>query len=222
MLKLCDARDGLKELADGSVDLIVSDIPYKVQKGGRSVNFRTPSGILKKNDGKIFKHNDIDISEYADELYRVLKPETHCYIFTNMLNLFKIRDEMLRVGFKFHNILEWIKPNVTPNRYYMSNREHILFFRKGNAKTINNPGTKAALHFPNPTGKNRHHPTEKPVELLKTYIDNSSQPGDVVLDPFMGSGSTGVACKQSGREFIGFEIDPNHYVTACRRIGVLP
>ena len=105
MLKLCDARIGLANLEPSSIDLIVSDVPYPVQKGGVSINFPTPSGILKKNDGKIFKHNDIDVKDYAAEMYRVLKPQTHCYIFTNMMNLFKIRDEMMRVGFKFHNIL---------------------------------------------------------------------------------------------------------------------
>lgn len=89
--------------------------------------------------------------------------------------------------------------------------------RKGNAKDINNMGTKNILRIPNIMG-NKKHPTEKPSSLMGILVTNSSNAGDVVLDPFMGAGSTGVASIESGRKFIGCEIDKNYYDIATERI----
>lgn len=100
----------------------------------------------------------------------------------------------------------------------MKNCEYILFLRKGNAKYINNIGQSKTVHrFNNITGK-KAHPTEKPVDLLEFYIKNSSNVGDVVLDPFMGSGSTGVACINTKRNFIGIELDEKYFNIAKERI----
>jgi site-specific DNA-methyltransferase (adenine-specific) len=98
----------------------------------------------------------------------------------------------------------------------MDSHEYIIFCRKGKAVKINNCGTKSVLEISNV--KNKAHPTEKPVELMKILVGNSSQPKEVVLDPFMGVGSTGVACKELGRSFIGFEIDENYFNIAKERI----
>ena len=89
--------------------------------------------------------------------------------------------------------------------------------RKGNAKSINNMGTKNILEVKNIIGK-KVHPTEKPVELNEILIGNSSNEGDLVLDPFMGSGSSGVACKKLNRDFIGIEIDEKYFNIAKERI----
>ena len=90
--------------------------------------------------------------------------------------------------------------------------------RKGKAKNINHMGTKNVLQINNIIG-NKKHPTEKPVELMEILIDNSTRGGDVVLDPFMGAGSTGVACKNLGRNFIGVEIDERYFKIAEERIN---
>ena len=99
----------------------------------------------------------------------------------------------------------------------MKNCEFTLFFKKGKAKTINNPSSKMVHKFNNPTGK-KLHPTEKPVDLMEMYVLNSSNKSDLVLDPFMGSGSTGIACINTGRSFIGIELDEKYFNIAKERI----
>lgn len=99
----------------------------------------------------------------------------------------------------------------------MKNCEYVLFLRKGRAKRINNVGSKTVHQFDNIMG-NKQHPTEKPVDLMQYYISNSSNEGDIVFDPFMGSGSTGVAAKNLNRDFIGIELDENYFEIAKSRI----
>ncbi len=166
--------------------------------------------------GKIFNNNDIKINEYIVEVYRVLKNSSHCYIFSNWSNLNEIITETEKVGFKLQNVLVWEKDNKVCNKYYMNQTEFILFFRKGNSKNINNMGTSNILKIPNV--KNKLHPTEKPIELMKILIENSSNKNDIVLDCFAGSGSTGVACLETGRKFIGIEIDEKYFDIAKQRI----
>lgn len=205
-----DCMNVFKNIPDDSIDLVVTDPPYKVISGGKPHKKGQPSGILSKNDGKIFKYNNIKPEVWMPEVYRVLKEGTHCYIMTNTINL----EDYLRIarecGFGLHNVLSWEKNNCTPSRWYMKNGEFTLFLRKGKAKAINNPGSKMIHSFDNIIG-NKVHPTEKPVELMKFYIENSSSVGDIVLDPFMGSNSTGRACRELDRKFIGIEIDDEYF-----------
>lgn len=216
-LKKADCLEILSEFSDNSVDLIVTDPPYRCISGGKPHKKGQPSGMLSLNDGKVFAYNDIKPEQWFPELFRVLKPDSHCYIMVNTLNLELYLRLAREVGFQLHNVLVWQKNNVTPSRWYMKNGEYTLFLRKGKAKTINNLGSKTVHSFQNITGK-KVHPTEKPVELMKYYIENSSHPCDTVLDPFMGSGSTGVAAVSSGRNFIGIEIDGNYFEIANERI----
>ena len=116
------------------------------------------------------------------------------------------------------NLLAWRKQNKTANRYYMNQLEFILLLRKGKARTINNRGTSNCLDVLNIIGT-KNHPTEKPVELMQILVENSSQPGETVLDPFMGTGATGVACVATGRKFIGMELDQDYFHIAGRRMG---
>lgn len=99
----------------------------------------------------------------------------------------------------------------------MKNCEYVLFLRKGKAKPINNIGSKTVHQINNIIG-NKQHPTEKPIELIKLYIENSSNEKDTVLDPFMGAGSTGLACKELNRNFIGIELDKQYFDIAKKRI----
>lgn len=182
-------------------------------------------GILNDNDsttytkqGKLFKHNDIKFSEWLPEVYRILKDDTHCYIMINARNLKELQQEAENVGFKFQQIIVWKKNNATPNKYYLNNAEFILMLRKGKAKNINYMGTKNVLEINNILGGNKKHPTEKPVELMEILIKNSSNEGDLVIDPFMGAGASGIACKNLNRNFIGIEIDERYYNIAKERI----
>lgn len=173
--------------------------------------------MLSKNDGKIFTYNDLKISSWINECYRVLKDQTHIYIMTNMLNLEEYMREVRAAGFDIHNLLIWEKNNATPNRWYMKNCEYIIFARKGAAKPINNCGTKTVLQIKNV--KDKIHPTEKPTELLRIFIENSTNEGDTVLDPFGGSMSTALAALQTNRKCISFEIDENYYKVGLERLN---
>lgn len=231
-----DCLKVLSTLPDESVDLVVTDCPYKIVAGGVTIKERSDEcgGVLSKRavadkgccssawirkdgqvpaavkNGKMFSHNDIKFSEWLPDVYRVLKQGSHCYIMINARNLKELQTEAEKAGFKFQNILIWNKGNAVPNKYYMNAYEMILMLRKGPAKNINNMGTKNILDVKN-SRINRLHPTEKPVELMKILIENSSNKNDIVLDPFMGAGSTGVASVEIGRSFIGIEIDKHYY-----------
>lgn len=106
----------------------------------------------------------------------------------------------------------------------MSQFEYILFFRKGKGVQINHCGTSDILSFQNKKLKDKNgrnlHDTEKPVELMEVLIDNSSKEGQIVLDPFMGIGSTGMACKRLNRRFVGIEIDKYYFNIAFDRLNV--
>jgi site-specific DNA-methyltransferase (adenine-specific) len=219
ILKCCDARDGLAQIKDESIDLIFTDPPYRVISGGNKYP-TAPKGMLSANDGKHFEHNDIHFTEYVPHLYRVLKPGKHCYIMTNVLNMFELQSVAIMAGFRLHNVLIWKKNTATPNRWYMKNCEYILMFRKGNAVPIRDCGAKTVIDFP--IVKDRDHPTEKPQDLVRYYVENSSDPQDIVLDPFMGVGTTGQVCAITGRKFVGFELDPTYYTKSCIRLGEMP
>lgn len=211
-----DCLEGMKRIPDGSVDLIVTDPPYKITPRG---SFGGTGGILKDElnmKGKVFVHNYIKISDWIGELYRVLKESGHCYIMCNNTNLSEFLIQIKEAGFNIFKTLIWKKDNCITNQYYMDSHEYIIFCRKGKAIKINNCGTKSVLEVANP--KNKKHPTEKPVELMKILIENSSNPGDIILDPFLGSGTTAVAAVNTNRHYIGFELDEKYFDIACQRL----
>lgn len=245
---LGDCMDLMPKIPDNSIDLIVSDIPYKIATGGARISeesqkkfsAKDPKGILnrrtvnnpikakwlKQNDtdsalfvskGKLFEHADIKFDEWLPEAYRVLKENSHAYFMVNSRNLKELQKEAENVGFKFQNLLVWAKNNATPNHYYMQQCEFILFLRKGKAKDVNNMGITNLLNVPNIIGS-KLHPTEKPVKLMKILIEQSSSPGDIVLDPFCGSGTTIIAANETNRQFMGFEIDERFFEIAKNRL----
>lgn len=212
----------VRTLEDKSIDLIVTDPPYPTTSRGHAGN---SGGMLQKEinkKGKVFEHNNIDCTEYAPEFYRVLKDGSHCYVMTNHINLIKMLNVFTDCGFHFIKSLIWNKGNKIMGQYYMSQFEYILFFRKGYGKKINNCGTADILSVPNKKTKDENgkniHDTEKPVELMKILIENSTQKGDIVLDPFVGVGSTALACIESERNYIGIELDEGYFNIAKKRI----
>lgn len=224
MIKLWkgDCLERMKDISDSSVDLIITDPPYHTTSRGDN---GTSGGMLKKaivKKGDIFFHNNTDVSMYAPECYRILKDGSHFYIMTNHKNLIHMLNTCVSCGFHFIKSIIWDKGNKIMGQYYMSQFEYILFFRKGKGIKINNCGTPDILNIPNKKTKNSEglniHDTEKPVELMKILIRNSSNEGETVLDPFMGSGSTGIACINTNRNFIGIELDENYFKLAKNRI----
>lgn len=232
-----DCLNILKSIPDASIDLVVTDCPYHIISGGctndavKIGRYREMGGMMKHRyetdtdnaaieytrQGKLFKYNDIEFKDWMPEVYRVLKQDTHCYVMINARNLKDLWTSAEKVGFAFQNLLIWDKGNVTPNRWYMGAYELILMLRKGKARKINNKGTSNILRVPNVT-RNKAHPTEKPAALMKILIENSTNEGEIVLDPFMGVGGTGLACKELERDFIGIEIDEKYFKIAKDRI----
>lgn len=193
-----DCLTVLKDMPNESIDCVVTDCPYHIISGGCSTGaYGNPSGILnhdlEKQDinteytrqGKLFKYNDIEFAEWLPEVYRVLKMGTHCYIMINARNLADLQKEAEKVGFEYQQLLIWDKGNATPNRYYLNAYECILMLSKRPARSINDMGAKNIIAIPNIIG-NKEHPTEKPVELMKWLIRQSTNIGEIVLDPFMG------------------------------------
>ena len=217
-----NAIEFMKTLEDESVDLIVTDPPYKVTPKGCAGNSGGMMTTKETMKGKIFKHNDIKPIDYIPEFYRLLKDGSHCYIMTNHVNLKEMLNVATECGFHFIKSLVWNKGNKIMGRFYMNQFEYILFFRKGKGKKINKCGTADILNVPNKKTKDENgknlHDTEKPVELMKILVENSSQVGELVLDPFVGVGATAIACKELDRQYIGVELDEHYYNIAINRI----
>lgn len=216
-----DFRKVMKLLDDESVDMAVTDPPYRITSRG---NAGTTGGFLTTDialSGKIFKHNDVKIIDYAKEYFRVLKDGSHCYIMTNHINLIEMLNTFTGVGFHFIKSLIWDKGNKIMGKMYMSQFEYILFFRKGKGVQINNCGDSDIIAIPNiktKDGGENIHDTEKPVKLMEYLILNSSKEGDLVLDSFLGSGSTALACMNTGRLCVGSEIDEKYFKVIKNRI----
>ena len=206
-----DCLNIFKVIENNSIDLVITDPPYKKVQGGCTNHAVKLTGATKEDmsSGKFFKENIIGFNEWIPEVYRVLKNDTHCYIFSDDRNLYNILDIGIKAGFKVLNILTWKKTKHSPNRYYLKNSEFIVLFRKGKAKNINNMGTFQVLEFPNVPKK--IHPAEKPFDLIECLLLNSSNPGDLVMDPFSGSGVLMRTCIKNNRKFICVEKDENYY-----------
>lgn len=205
-LRKGDCLELLKSLQDNSVDLVVTDPPF-------GVNFQ--SHRRKEKYEHIQNDDNLEfLPELMVELNRVLKPDTHIYMFCVFKTIDVFKQEFEKY-FELKNIIIWNKGNFGTGNYYRFKYEMVLFGQKGN-KPMKNHSFADVLDC-NGTG-NEFHPTQKPIDLLKIFIQNSSDENGVVLDTFMGSGSTGIACKQLNRNFIGFEIDDEYFRIAQERI----
>ena len=204
------------------VDLIVTDPPYKVTTRG---GYTSAGGMMlddKMRKGKVFKENILTIKEWLPKLYDVLKETGHCYIMCNNKNLYPFLDAVNNTDFHLVKTMIWAKDNKIMSQAYMSQMEFILFLRKGKFIRINNCGTSDLLQYPNSKTKGEDgkpiHPTEKPINLMKVLIENSSKENEIVLDPFLGVGSTAIASKELNRNYIGIELDPQYYAVAVARV----
>ena len=212
------------------VDLLITDPPYKITARGDGGN---SGGMFQKkevNNGKIFKTNDLEIEDWLPRFYNILKDNSHCYIMTNnknITNYLKVINEMYfnddkKQKFHFIKNLIWVKDNKIMGQTYMSQFEYIIMLRKGDHKRINDCGTSDVLQFPNKKMKGEDgktmHDTEKPIELMRVLIENSSNGNDIIFEPFMGIGSTCIASLLSNRQYIGVEIDENYFKISEERI----
>jgi len=213
----------MKRIEDNSIDLCITDSPFKLNKTTGSMTSSSKQdkwqGNLVAGDKSANIKNDIKFSDWLPDVYRVLKPQSHFYTFVNDKNVQDMLNEAEKVGFRLHNILVWHKNNKTPNRWYMKDCEFILFFHKGKSFPINDLGCSQYFEVRNINGKDKLHPTQKPTEIIDKLILNSSKENDIVLDLFMGSGSTAVACINTNRKYIGFELEKKYCDIAVERVN---
>lgn len=204
------------QLANTSVDLVIADPPYTMTPRGNSCR---PNWMRNNMGNNVFAGTIPDPVKWMGECYRVLKEETHFYTFCNTNDLQTYLNVALKTGFKLHNVLSIRKDTGMPNRWYLKNCELVLFFRKGKAKPINDMTSRDWFDVVMPkqsTGK--LHITQKPLDLIQKFVTNSSTENEIVLDPFMGVGTTGIACALTNRKFIGIEIDPKYFKIAEQRL----
>lgn len=212
-----DCLEGMKRIPNHSIDLVVTDPPYKMTKRGKSCR---PNWMPDNMGENVFNGEIPDTKEWMSEVYRVLKDETHFYTFTSINDITTYLQTAKEVGFKLHNIISMIKDTGMPNRWYYKQTELVLFFRKGKAKPINDYTSRDNIKVEMPkksTGK--LHITQKPYDFIEKLVTNSTVEGEVVLDPFIGSGTAAVASINTNRKYIGFEQDKENYEVANNRIA---
>lgn len=212
---LGDCSALLASLPRGCADMALTDPPYGI--GYRSN--RRKDGAHRR---RIAGDNDLGAVRAASrQLYRVLKPDSALFMFADRNRQGEVCEILQRVGFRIKNRIVWDKGNHTAGdcRGAFGFRYEILILAVKGRPLIRGKRHDDIWRFPRVAGARLAHQNEKPVALLAQAIESMSEPGDLVVDPFMGSGSTGEACALTGRRFLGCEIDPRYYGPACERLA---
>ena len=200
-----DWEEGIKQVFDNTIDLVLTDPPY-------GMAYR--SNRRKEKHKSIQNDTDLDwLGDWCKELKRVCKPEAHLYIFCSWHNI-DVFKQTLGAYFNVKNILVWEKNNHGSGDLfgdYAPKYELIIFCSNGSKKLNGGRSSNVIKCAKMPTD---NHPTEKPTNLLRHLIEKSTNKGDLVLDTFAGSFSTARACKEIGRDYICFEVEPEYCRTA--------
>ena len=204
-LSALDAVTWLREQPSESIDLLITDPAYESLEKHRAIGTTTRLKHSKSssNDWFIVFPNS-RFGELFEEAFRVLRRSTHFYLFCDAETMFIAKPEAERAGFRFWKPLVWDKCTIGMGYHYRARYELILFFEKGKRR-LNDLGVADVITEPR---IHRGYPAEKPVRVSEVLVNQSSQPGEVVADPFMGSGSVGVAAVRLGRRFAGTDLNP--------------
>ena len=211
-----DCLNIMKQIENESVDLIVTDPPYLIKyKTNRRKNkcHDFCSEILNDDNEQL-------IIDYIRECYRILKNNTAMYMFCNCDKVDFFKQELENAGFKIKNMIIWVKNNWTAGdlKAQFGKQYEIIFLVNKGRKCFNGKRITDIWMFDRISGKKQLHQNQKPVDLLKQCILKHSDENDIIFDGFMGSGSTGVACIETGRKFIGVELDKKYFEIAKERI----
>ena len=210
-----DAVEYLNQwVMNNSIDLIITDPAYESLEKHRKKGTTTRLKQSKGSSNQWFKiFPNSRYKSFFQMAYAKLKRNSHLYVFCDQETMFVIKPIAEEVGFKFWKPIVWDKMAIGMGYHYRARYEFILFFEKGKRK-LNNLSIPDILEFKR---VHRGYPTEKPVDLSKVLIEQSSSPGDRVVDPFFGSGSTGAAAIQLDRQFIGSDISEAAHEWAVKR-----
>ncbi|MCJ2375566.1 site-specific DNA-methyltransferase [Vibrio sp. ZSDZ34] len=202
-LSKTDAVNWLTTLDTASVDLLITDPPYESLEKHRKIGTTTRLKVSKSSSNQWFEiFPNSRFEELLQEIYRVLKKNAHFYLFCDQETMFVIKPIAEKVGFKFWKPIVWDKVCIGMGYHYRARHEYILFFEKGKRK-LNDLSTPDILTYKRVY---KGYPTEKPVDLLEVLVNQSSSEGDLVVDPFFGSGSTLIAANNLKREVKGNDI----------------
>lgn len=224
-LRKGDCLEILRTIPDNSIDLIVTDPPYTISatNGGGSIN---KAKKLNKSLEALTELNitdGYDVDRYNTEFVRVMK-EINIYVWCNKLQIPDYFDFYVKKHNCKFDIICWHKTNALPtySNKYLSDTEYCLYFRKGKGKCFPKSYEDAKTYYFAPINisdkKIYKHPTIKPLDIIERLIRNSTT-SQVVLDPFMGSGTTGVACVNTNRDFVGIEINDEYFNVSENRIN---
>lgn len=223
-----DCLEGMKQIPERSIDLVVCDPPYLIgnQGGGfwpkaKEGNHYNARGTRKGMD----KLSDIKdgIGEiFLDKICQTMK-RINIYIFCSQKQIPQYIDYFVNKRQCNWNLLSWHKTNPIPacGNKYLNDTEYILFFREKGVRLFGSYQTKRTFYttLRNQQDNIRYgHPTVKPCQIIQNFIVNSSNIGEIILDPFIGSGTTAVACIKENRNYIGFEINKEYFTNAQKRI----
>lgn len=211
-----DCIEGIKLLDDNSIDLVVIDPPYKLDlnKVKNVTTFNSYANeLLDLKDGFDLKVLDLLIQKMK---------KINIYIYCSKRQIQELLEYFTNKGCNYE-VLTWHKQNPSPltNNIYLPDTEYVVFAREKGVKLYGNYHTKHKYYISgtNQVDKKKYkHPTIKPMPFIENHIENSSRPGEIVLDCFAGSGTTLVGAINKGRKFIGFEINEEYYRIAEKRI----
>jgi site-specific DNA-methyltransferase (adenine-specific) len=213
-----DAVAWLKEQPSESLDLLITDPAYESLEKHRAIGTTTRLKHSKASSNDwfhIFPNERFE--ELLREAYRVLRKNRHFYLFCDPETMFIVKPEAERAGFRFWKPLVWDKQTIGMGYHYRARYEFILFFEKGKRrlKDLGVPDIISARRIQG------GYPAEKPVAVSEVLVKQSSEPGDIVADPFMGSGSSGVAAVKCGRRFLGNDLNPAAVRLAGERLAAV-
>lgn len=219
-----DCLSGMQNIPDGSIDLIVTDPPYIVSRSrGGSVNNVKKLNVSLQDLDKAHLRDGYDIALFAEHVIRLQGGKINAYFWCNKKQIpdyFKTYVDGLKCKFE---IITWHKQNALPtySNKYLSDTEYCLYFHTGgftHPANYEDAKTYEMGYINHKDKKEFGHPTIKPLNIIQRMIRNSSEEGQVVLDAFIGSGTTAIACIKERRHFIGFELNEEYYKTTQERI----
>lgn len=215
-----DAFNWIKNIEDNSVDLICIDPPYEIAK-----KYKLEGGVehLRLNyDFGEWDYNFKDLDKLLIDLYRVLRKGGTIICFYDLFKITILKEYLEKANFVQIRFIEWVKTNPVPINskcnYLTNAREVALTAVKVGNSTFNSEYDNGIYNFPINHEKMRFHTTQKPVSLIESLILKHSNVNDVVLDCFMGSATTAIACQNTQRNFIGCEIDKHYFDLSQKRI----
>ena len=224
----------LSKIPKDSVDLVLTDPPYIISKKSGMQSYRDSienGGKVNEKYGKKFavttefgewdsSYTIDDLKHSIDEFYRILRPGGSCIIFFDLWKIETLKGLLSK--FSKHRLIEWIKTNPMPiNQYatYLSNaREIAISCVKGGKATFNSKYDKGIYEYPIYNGKDRFHPTQKSLPLFEELITKHSNEGDIVVDPYAGSGTTALAAKNTNRLYLCCEPSDEYFERGHERV----